>query len=230
MLARRRPGAADAHAGGSPSGPRQPARRAVLRRRGDACCSSRCSRCRRWPIFGMGHVGTELARILARHDIELHLVDSRSRHVEPRAAGGDHRGRRGPGAPPPRGGAGAGARRAAGRQPRAADDPRPRRGRRALRRRAALRAPGLDRADRVLGEVAPVREEARRGGARRGGAGPHHHPDRAAGDHRQGAGDHRGERGRRPAAAVRTRRPPADVAERGRHEHRSETRAAEATR
>jgi xanthine dehydrogenase accessory factor len=29
-------------------------------------------------IFGMGHVGLELARILARHDIELHLVDSRA--------------------------------------------------------------------------------------------------------------------------------------------------------
>ncbi|MFC6157665.1 xanthine dehydrogenase accessory protein XdhC [Kribbella jiaozuonensis] len=29
-------------------------------------------------IFGVGHVGLELARILARHDIELHLVDSRS--------------------------------------------------------------------------------------------------------------------------------------------------------
>jgi xanthine dehydrogenase accessory factor len=28
-------------------------------------------------IFGVGHVGFELARILARHDIELHLVDSR---------------------------------------------------------------------------------------------------------------------------------------------------------
>jgi len=34
-------------------------------------------------VFGMGHVGTELARILARHDLELHLVDSRARHVEP---------------------------------------------------------------------------------------------------------------------------------------------------
>jgi xanthine dehydrogenase accessory factor len=34
-------------------------------------------------IFGMGHVGTELARILARHDVELHLVDSRARHVAP---------------------------------------------------------------------------------------------------------------------------------------------------
>jgi xanthine dehydrogenase accessory factor len=29
-------------------------------------------------IFGMGHVGLELARILARHDLDLHLVDSRS--------------------------------------------------------------------------------------------------------------------------------------------------------
>jgi xanthine dehydrogenase accessory factor len=38
-------------------------------------------------IFGMGHVGTELARVLARHDIELHLVDSRSRHVDPERLG-----------------------------------------------------------------------------------------------------------------------------------------------
>jgi xanthine dehydrogenase accessory factor len=28
-------------------------------------------------VFGMGHVGWELARILARHDLDLHLVDSR---------------------------------------------------------------------------------------------------------------------------------------------------------
>ena len=28
-------------------------------------------------IFGVGHVGLELARILARHDIELHLIDAR---------------------------------------------------------------------------------------------------------------------------------------------------------
>src|SRR4029079_16298531 len=34
-------------------------------------------------IFGMGHVGCELARILARHDIELHLVGSRAQHAEP---------------------------------------------------------------------------------------------------------------------------------------------------
>ncbi len=29
-------------------------------------------------IFGVGHVGLELARILARHDLDLHLVDSRA--------------------------------------------------------------------------------------------------------------------------------------------------------
>ena len=34
-------------------------------------------------VFGMGHVGLELARILARHDIELHLVDSRSDQLGP---------------------------------------------------------------------------------------------------------------------------------------------------
>lgn len=28
-------------------------------------------------IFGVGHVGFELARILARHDLDLHLIDSR---------------------------------------------------------------------------------------------------------------------------------------------------------
>ncbi|WP_129311704.1 xanthine dehydrogenase accessory protein XdhC [Streptomyces sp. L2] len=29
-------------------------------------------------VFGVGHVGLELARILARHNLDLHLVDSRS--------------------------------------------------------------------------------------------------------------------------------------------------------
>jgi xanthine dehydrogenase accessory factor len=29
-------------------------------------------------IFGVGHVGLELARILARHDLELHLIDTRA--------------------------------------------------------------------------------------------------------------------------------------------------------
>jgi xanthine dehydrogenase accessory factor len=32
-------------------------------------------------IFGMGHVGLELARILARHDLDLHLVDSRKPYL-----------------------------------------------------------------------------------------------------------------------------------------------------
>jgi xanthine dehydrogenase accessory factor len=32
-------------------------------------------------VFGVGHVGLELARILARHDIELHLVDTRPEQV-----------------------------------------------------------------------------------------------------------------------------------------------------
>jgi xanthine dehydrogenase accessory factor len=39
-------------------------------------------------IFGMGHVGLELARILARHDVELHLVDSRAEQASDRALAG----------------------------------------------------------------------------------------------------------------------------------------------
>lgn len=34
-------------------------------------------------VVGLGHVGLELARILARHDVELHLVDSRAAALEP---------------------------------------------------------------------------------------------------------------------------------------------------
>jgi xanthine dehydrogenase accessory factor len=34
-------------------------------------------------VFGIGHVGLELARILARHDLDLHLVDSRAGQVDP---------------------------------------------------------------------------------------------------------------------------------------------------
>jgi xanthine dehydrogenase accessory factor len=36
-------------------------------------------------VFGLGHVGMELARILARHDLDLHLVDSRAEQVDPAA-------------------------------------------------------------------------------------------------------------------------------------------------
>jgi xanthine dehydrogenase accessory factor len=32
-------------------------------------------------VFGMGHVGGELARILSRHDLDLHLVDSREEQL-----------------------------------------------------------------------------------------------------------------------------------------------------
>lgn len=34
-------------------------------------------------IFGIGHVGLELARILARHDLHLHLIDSRPDMLTP---------------------------------------------------------------------------------------------------------------------------------------------------
>lgn len=34
-------------------------------------------------IFGVGHVGIELARILARHEIDLYLVDSRAEMLDP---------------------------------------------------------------------------------------------------------------------------------------------------
>ena len=33
-------------------------------------------------LFGMGHVGHELARILSRHDLDLHLVDSREEQLD----------------------------------------------------------------------------------------------------------------------------------------------------
>ena len=36
-------------------------------------------------IFGVGHVGLELARILARHDLDLHLVDSRPSQLSDQA-------------------------------------------------------------------------------------------------------------------------------------------------
>jgi xanthine dehydrogenase accessory factor len=39
-------------------------------------------------VFGLGHVGLELARIMARHDVELHLVDSRAEHVTDSALAG----------------------------------------------------------------------------------------------------------------------------------------------
>lgn len=38
-------------------------------------------------VFGIGHVGLELARILARHEIDLHLIDSRAEMLEPARVG-----------------------------------------------------------------------------------------------------------------------------------------------
>ncbi|WP_017592306.1 xanthine dehydrogenase accessory protein XdhC [Nocardiopsis potens] len=56
----------------------------VTNRHGVQCCGGTVSvlleplpTVRAVAIFGVGHVGLELARILARHDLDLHLVDSR---------------------------------------------------------------------------------------------------------------------------------------------------------
>jgi xanthine dehydrogenase accessory factor len=38
-------------------------------------------------VFGMGHVGFELALLLSRHDLELHLVDSRADQLTPERIG-----------------------------------------------------------------------------------------------------------------------------------------------
>jgi xanthine dehydrogenase accessory protein XdhC len=38
-------------------------------------------------VFGIGHVGLELARILARQHVELHLVDSREAMLQPSRLG-----------------------------------------------------------------------------------------------------------------------------------------------
>ncbi|GAA1521454.1 xanthine dehydrogenase accessory protein XdhC [Agromyces terreus] len=38
-------------------------------------------------VFGVGHVGLELARILARHELDLHLVDSRAEMLAPERLG-----------------------------------------------------------------------------------------------------------------------------------------------
>ena len=70
-------------------------------------------------VFGMGHVGLELARILARHDVELHLVDSRADQVSAERLAPPRR-RPGVGPRPPLAGARAGARPGARGHPRAA--------------------------------------------------------------------------------------------------------------
>ncbi|WP_430645282.1 xanthine dehydrogenase accessory protein XdhC [Agromyces sp. GXS1127] len=53
-------------------------------------------------IFGLGHVGLELARILARHPLELDLVDSREAMLAPERVGAiGPAGAAGPSDPPP---------------------------------------------------------------------------------------------------------------------------------
>ncbi|MET9773005.1 xanthine dehydrogenase accessory protein XdhC [Streptomyces sp. NPDC006367] len=57
----------------------------VTNRHGVQCCGGTVSVLleplpvvRAVAVFGVGHVGLELARVLARHDLDLHLVDSRA--------------------------------------------------------------------------------------------------------------------------------------------------------
>ena len=38
-------------------------------------------------VFGIGHVGLELARILSRHEVDLHLIDSRAEMLAPERVG-----------------------------------------------------------------------------------------------------------------------------------------------
>lgn len=38
-------------------------------------------------VFGIGHVGLELARILSRHELDLHLIDSRAEMLAPERVG-----------------------------------------------------------------------------------------------------------------------------------------------
>ena len=164
------------------------ARPAVLRRRGHPPARAAAPSCRPSRSSALGHVGLELARILARHDLELHLVDSRADQLDRGAA-------RGRSTTPWRASTCTTRRvpelvlgQVPARHARARHDPRPRRGRRALRRRAALRAPRVDRPDRLVGEVGRFRQQPCRGeGHARRGVARITTPDRPAGPHRQGA-------------------------------------------
>src|SRR5699024_6643870 len=91
------------------------------------------------------------------------------------------------------------AHRASARQPRAHHDPRPRRGPAPVLGCPGSRRSGLDRADRLAGQMAALPQEPRR---RRLLIRDHRHhpmPDRTARTDRQGAGHDRRQRGRRPA-------------------------------
>ena len=153
-------------------------------------------------VFGVGHVGLELARVLARQDLDLHLVDSREEAVAPaRLRVLDDAVARVES--PPRTASRAGPRLAPPRHARPGPHPRPRRGPRARRRRPARRPPRLARPHRLLGQVGPLPPPPPRGRARPGRARRGDHAHRPPGPPGQGPGHHRRRRGGRPAPAAR---------------------------
>ena len=154
-------------------------------------------------IFGVGHVGLELARILARHDIELHLIDTRPEQLadarlavlsDALAQVHVHRVPLLPeivlGELPP------GTHVLIMTHDHAEDaalcD--------AVLRTGAVR---LDRADRLGRQVGALPRQAGRRGARRGDDRADPHADRAARHRGQGTGHDRGERRRRAGEGVR---------------------------
>ena len=142
---RRRLPAPETQESGSMSTPAT-ARPAMLRRGGDLLLEPLPGR-PSVAVFGIGHVGYELARILSRLEIRLHLVDSRADQLDQLRLADVTDGSRMSRCTTP-------ARRAgAGTAPRGAHvadhDPRSRRGFRVVRRRAAPAAAGQHRADRV---------------------------------------------------------------------------------
>ena len=151
------------------------ARRAVLRRRGDGAARAAAGGAVGGDLRRSGHVGLELARILARHDLDLHLVDSRAEQLAPDRLAPSLDRRAGPGARAPRAGRPSWcsascppARHVLIMTHDHAED--------AALCDAALRLPGtwLDRADRVVGEVGAVPQQAGRRGARGRGHRPDH--------------------------------------------------------
>ena len=150
-------------------------------------------------VFGLGHVGYELARILSRLPVRLLLADSRAGAAGPgpaRRRDRRHRGRR----HLPHAARRAGTRAAAARRARRDHDARPRGGLRPVRcGPAAAAAARRHRADRLERQVDSLRGPAGRRRARPRGDHQDHLPDRPARHHRQGPG--RDRRRRRLGAA-----------------------------
>ena len=160
-------------------------------------------------VFGMGHVGLELARILARHELDLHVVDSRPEQLTDQAlrvlddaVARVHR-HHVPVLPelvlgelPP------GAHVLVMTHDHAED---------AALVDAALRLPHLGSIG-LIGSSAKWSRFRKRltdeGGHDEEALGSRHHPDRDSGADRQGARRDRGQCRRRPAAGLRRRRGP----------------------